>query len=79
MLLARRTANCGTPADGSGHATACHRWGELPAMAVVAKDAWPAPGLERLMAEFTRKTDGRGANGVATLAADNPVGAPGQE
>jgi peptide/nickel transport system ATP-binding protein/oligopeptide transport system ATP-binding protein len=66
-------------ADGSGHATACHRWGELPAMAVVAKDAWPAPGLERLMAEFTRKTDGRGANGVATLAADNPVGAPGQE
>jgi oligopeptide/dipeptide ABC transporter ATP-binding protein len=65
--------------DGSAHSTACHRWGELPAMPVPAKDAWPAAGLERLMAEFTRKTDGRGLSGVATLDEDNPAGVPGRE
>ncbi len=50
-----------------GHATACHRWSELPPVAAMAEDAAPAPRLERLMAEFTRKSDVRGTGVVDTL------------
>jgi oligopeptide/dipeptide ABC transporter ATP-binding protein len=54
-------------ADQGGHATACHRWGELPAMLGLTGQEAPAPRLERLMAEFTRKPDVRAASGVDTL------------
>ena len=54
-------------ADQGGHATACHRWDELPAMPGLTGQEEPAPRLERLMAEFTRKPDVRAAGGVDTL------------
>lgn len=47
--------------DQDEHATACHRWSELPAMAGFAEQQTPAPRLERLMAQFTRKSDMRTA------------------
>src|SRR4029077_10326033 len=43
--------------DQAAHATACHRWGELPATTGLAAQEAPNPRLERLMAEFTRKHD----------------------
>jgi peptide/nickel transport system ATP-binding protein/oligopeptide transport system ATP-binding protein len=40
-------------AEPGGHATACHRWRELPAVAdVVPREAVPSPALERLQAAF---------------------------
>jgi peptide/nickel transport system ATP-binding protein/oligopeptide transport system ATP-binding protein len=53
--------------DRSGHATACHRWHELPAMMGLAGQEAPAPRLERLMSEFTRPPDVRAASGADTL------------
>ena len=66
--------------DDTAHATACHRWSELPARTALAEGGRPSPQLERLMAEFTRKTDGQAANGVGTLYANiaNPAGASGR-
>src|SRR5262249_44651700 len=50
-------------ADSSGHATACHRTGELPpADAVVPHDGGFSPALEKLVAAFS-------------LSAEGPVGA----
>ena len=60
-------------ADQSGHATACHRWRELPAMPGLTGQEAPAPRLERLMAEFTRKPDVRAAGGVDTLNVEDPA------
>jgi oligopeptide/dipeptide ABC transporter ATP-binding protein len=60
--------------DKGGHATACHRWSELPATTAVAEGGGPAPRLERLMAEFTRKTDVRAIGGVDTLVREYPAG-----
>jgi len=51
-------------ADQSGHATACHRWRELPAMSGLAEQQAPGARLERLMSEFARKP-GVGATAVA--------------
>ncbi len=41
------------------HATACHRWRELPAAAALAENIAPSRRLEQLMAEFSRKTGAR--------------------
>src|SRR6202007_1409388 len=51
--------------DPNGHATACRRWKELPAMAEVSRQDAPASRLEGLMAAFT--TGMRGSGGVDTL------------
>jgi peptide/nickel transport system ATP-binding protein len=51
-------------ADQGGHATACHRWRELPALSGLSEQEAPGPRLERLMSEFTRKP-GVGATAVA--------------
>src|SRR5262252_2784884 len=40
--------------DDGGHATACHRWAELPARTAVPAENAPSPALERLMAAFSR-------------------------
>jgi oligopeptide/dipeptide ABC transporter ATP-binding protein len=54
-------------ADATGHATACHRWPELPAAAALAAGAAPSPSLERLMEKFARKTGMAASSGVDTL------------
>jgi peptide/nickel transport system ATP-binding protein/oligopeptide transport system ATP-binding protein len=54
-------------AEADGHATACHRWQELPPAATLATDVGPGPRLEKLMTAFTRKADGRGSAGVDSL------------
>ena len=52
-------------ADGAGHATACHRWTELPdEPGVMIHDA-PPPALERLIAAFARPRDVSGRSGAA--------------
>jgi len=51
-------------ADQNGHATACHRSNDLPAMSGPAEQEAPGPRLERLMSEFARKP-GVGATAVA--------------
>jgi peptide/nickel transport system ATP-binding protein/oligopeptide transport system ATP-binding protein len=68
-------------ADASGHATACHRWSELPAMTAAAIERGPSAKLARLIAAFTRSppvmTDGQTPSGVDTIipraAAEGPV------
>jgi oligopeptide/dipeptide ABC transporter ATP-binding protein len=62
--------------DGYNHATACHRWGELPALTALAEDGSPGPRLERLIAKFAQKTDVRASGGVDTL---KMAGARGRE
>jgi peptide/nickel transport system ATP-binding protein/oligopeptide transport system ATP-binding protein len=57
-------------AGGAGHATACHRWRELPPAAAAAMVEPPAPRLERLMARFARRIDVHGPRGVGTLGAE---------
>ena len=53
-------------ADGSGHATACHRTAELPpADAIVPSDGGFSPALERLVAAFGRPEEGSVRSGVA--------------
>jgi oligopeptide/dipeptide ABC transporter ATP-binding protein len=52
-----RTERPPLAADGTGHAAACHRTGELPAFAVAARDAGTRSAtLDRLTAAFTAKS-----------------------
>ena len=57
--------------DHSGHATACHRWRELPAMDSVSGQEATAPQLEALMAKFTRPSGMREAGGLDTLKVES--------
>ena len=52
-------------ADGTGHATACHRTAELPAPEnIVPADGGFSPVLEKLVAAFSGGTEGAGRAGV---------------
>ncbi|WFU15144.1 dipeptide ABC transporter ATP-binding protein [Bradyrhizobium sp. CB3481] len=52
-------------ADGTGHATACHRTAELPPPgAIVPADGGFSPVLEKLVAAFSGGTEGAGRAGV---------------
>ena len=52
-------------ADGTGHATACHRTAELPAAgAIVPADGGFSPVLEKLVAAFSGGAEGAGRAGV---------------
>jgi len=51
-------------ADGMGHATACHRVSELPSADAILPAAGFSPALEKLVAAFSRKTEGAGPAGV---------------
>jgi oligopeptide/dipeptide ABC transporter ATP-binding protein len=51
--------------EEAGHATACHRWTELgPATAVVSEER-RSPTLEKLVAAFAQRPDGRDGHEVA--------------
>jgi oligopeptide/dipeptide ABC transporter ATP-binding protein len=63
--------------DQGGHATACHRWTELPARPAAASDSASSPALERLMAAFSRVPDVEPARGVDKVEAALGTGAPG--
>ena len=63
--------------DDGGHATACHRWTELPARPAPASDSASSPALERLMAAFSRVPDVEPARGVDKVEAALGTGAPG--
>ncbi|OKO88604.1 peptide ABC transporter substrate-binding protein [Bradyrhizobium sp. NAS80.1] len=57
-------------ADGAGHATACHRVGELPsADAILPAAGRFTPELAKLVAAFSRKTEGAGPAGVGIQSA----------
>ena len=53
--------------DGLGHATACHRWAELPAPEAATGASQNSPTLARLMAAFGQTADGQGGGDVATV------------
>jgi oligopeptide/dipeptide ABC transporter ATP-binding protein len=54
--------------DEAGHATACHRWPELPRPAVLPAGEARSPALERLIGAFAgRAADVRAAAGVDTV------------
>ena len=53
-------------ADGA-HATACHRWRELPPVAATPAETGRSPAFERLIEAFARPTDVRGQAGVGTV------------
>jgi oligopeptide/dipeptide ABC transporter ATP-binding protein len=56
-------------ADGTGHATACHRTAELPLENVVPADGGFSPTLEKLVAAFSGGAEGAGRIGVDTVGA----------
>jgi peptide/nickel transport system ATP-binding protein/oligopeptide transport system ATP-binding protein len=56
-------------ADGTGHATACHRTAELPLENVVPADGGFSPTLEKLVAAFSGAAEGAGRIGVDTVGA----------
>jgi peptide/nickel transport system ATP-binding protein/oligopeptide transport system ATP-binding protein len=52
-------------ADGTGHATACHRMAELPAAEnIVPADGGFSPALEKLIAAFGGGVEGAAGTGV---------------
>jgi peptide/nickel transport system ATP-binding protein/oligopeptide transport system ATP-binding protein len=53
-------------ADGA-HATACHRWRELPAVAATPAETGRSVAFERLIEAFARPTDVHAENGVGTV------------
>jgi peptide/nickel transport system ATP-binding protein/oligopeptide transport system ATP-binding protein len=60
-----RTETPALLADGTGHATACHRVGELPpADTILPVAAGFTPALAKLVAAFSRKTEGTSPTGV---------------
>jgi oligopeptide/dipeptide ABC transporter ATP-binding protein len=62
-------------ADGSGHATACHRTAELPpADAIVPSDGGFSPALEKLVAAFSLSEEGPTKVGDGIVDARPPVG-----
>jgi oligopeptide/dipeptide ABC transporter ATP-binding protein len=62
--------------DADSHATACHRWSELPAMAALAEEDRPASGLDPLIAAFTAMKDVRASGGVDTVGMAGQAGRP---
>jgi len=60
--------------DADGHATACLRWGELPALAASTEDGKPGPRLKRLIAKFAPKSGVRTSGGVGTLKTAGTTG-----
>ena len=58
-------------ADGA-HATACHRWPELPAVAATPAETGRSPAFERLIEAFARPTDVPADAGVDTVGARAP-------
>jgi oligopeptide/dipeptide ABC transporter ATP-binding protein len=55
--------------DAGGHATACHRWEELPPVHVVPAGEGRSPALARLIEAFARPMDVQAAPGVDTVGA----------
>jgi oligopeptide/dipeptide ABC transporter ATP-binding protein len=53
--------------DAGGHATACHRWAELPQVKAVPSNGGHSPVLDRLIGAFAQPMDVRDASGVDTV------------
>ena len=61
-------------ADGAGHATACHRTAELPPPeTIMAMDSGFSPALEKLVAAFSKGTEGAGHDGVDMVGTTTTV------
>ena len=64
----------GLVADEAGHATACHRTGELPAAdGVVPSDGGFSPALEKLVAAFSLSEEGPAGGGVGITGTPTAV------
>jgi hypothetical protein len=61
-----RTERPALIADG-GHATACHRWRELPAVAATPAETGRSVAFARLSEAFARPMDVREDSGVGTV------------
>jgi oligopeptide/dipeptide ABC transporter ATP-binding protein len=62
-------------ADPAGHATACHRAGELPpGHDIVPSDGGFSPALEKLVAAFSGPMEGPAPSGVGTVGGSPPAG-----
>jgi len=62
-----RTVRPDLVAEADGHATACHRWRELPPETATAHEDAPSPALERLIAAFARPRDVSDNRGVGVM------------
>jgi oligopeptide/dipeptide ABC transporter ATP-binding protein len=61
-------------ADGAGHATACHRTAELPPPeTVTATNSGFSPALEKLVAAFSKGTEGARPGGVDMVGTTTTV------
>ena len=70
MIDRCRTEAPALVADGTGHATACHRVGELPpADSILPTAGGFTPELAKLVAAFSRKTEGATPAGVGIQSA----------
>jgi peptide/nickel transport system ATP-binding protein/oligopeptide transport system ATP-binding protein len=56
--------------DSGSHATACHRWAELPQVKAVPADGGHSPALDRLISAFAQSVDVRDPTGVDTVGHD---------
>ena len=61
--------------EADQHATACHRWRELPPAPALVSDDGPASRLEPLIAAFTGMRDVRASGGVDTIGMAERTGA----
>ena len=60
--------------DGAGHATACHRTAQLPPPeTIMAMDSGFSPALEKLVAAFSKGTEGAGHDGVGMVGTTTTV------
>ena len=62
--------------DQAGHATACHRWRELPPMTGLIEDHETPSRLDPLIAAFTQMKDVRASSGVDTIVEQDRPGVP---
>ncbi len=62
--------------DGAGHATACHRWGELPQAGAAVRGGASFAGAGTADGRVRRQTDVQAEGGVDTVEAGRTTGAP---
>jgi peptide/nickel transport system ATP-binding protein/oligopeptide transport system ATP-binding protein len=53
--------------ESGGHATACHRWAELPQVKAVPSDGGYSPVLDRLIGAFAQPMGVQALGGVDTV------------
>ena len=77
LSIVAESSDHGSSSNQDGHATACHRWAELPANdGLRRRGGKTASRLDPLIAAFTPMKDVRASGGVDTVVGAGQVGRP---